>query len=230
VIAIHTSRDLHTTDRYSKLSSAIKEDTTFARDALPAIHTNVDAVADAVSTLQLDVSAVRDFHTREQHKVALGWLSTLDFTTQQHDIIKRRETGTGVWFVESPQFISWLRGVDKPLFCCGMPGAGKTMVAAIAIDHISTTIPTTDIGLAYVFCNYKAQADQHALSLLTDILKQLAEGNANISSLIADMYELHARRKTRPSLEDIIRALNTAVASYQTIYIYCSRCSRRVYR
>lgn len=205
--------------QYSKLSPAIKEDTAFARDALPAFNMNVDAIARAVSMVQLDVSAVRDVHTLEQHKVALNWLSTLDFTAQQHDIIKRREEGTGIWFVESPQFVNWLRDVDKTLFCCGMPGAGKTMVAALAIDHISSTMPFADIGLAYVFCNYKAQADQSALNLLSDILKQLAGGNADISSQIANMCELHTERNTRPRLEDITRALNTAVASYQSTYI-----------
>jgi hypothetical protein len=94
-----------------------------------------------------------------QHHAIMQWLSPADFSVQQHDIITRRQKGTGQWFVDTPEFKGWLQGFDKTLFCPGIPGAGKTMMAAIAIDHLCGTTPCDDIGVAYLFCSYKAQTD-----------------------------------------------------------------------
>jgi hypothetical protein len=66
----------------------------------------------------------------------MQWLSLTDFPTQQHDITSRKQDGTGQWVLDSAEFKKWLDGPDKTLFCPGIPGAGKTMMAAIAIDHL----------------------------------------------------------------------------------------------
>jgi hypothetical protein len=155
------------------------------------------AIKDTVSTLQTSVETIRDVQTNEQRRVALDWLSPTDFTAQQHDIIKRREAGTGQWLIESAEFMRWEKGHDKTLFCCGMPGAGKTMIAAIAIDHISTTAPTDKVGLAYVFCNYKSEGDQSALGLLSALLRQLVEGRPDLASLAGGYVQLAYEAKDK---------------------------------
>jgi hypothetical protein len=50
------------------------------------------------------------------------------------------------------------------------------MVAAIAIDHLLNSAQNSAYGVAYVYCNYKSQADQDVASMLTAILKQLVQG------------------------------------------------------
>jgi hypothetical protein len=101
----------------------------------------------------------------------MEWLSPTDFPAQQHDIICRRQKGTEQWFVNSPEFKKWLQGSDKTLFCLGIFKAGKTMMAAIVIDHLCGMAEDNDIGIAYLFCNYKAQTDQNAPSLFTVLVK-----------------------------------------------------------
>ena len=161
--------------------------------------------------------AMKEDQKLQQHAAILKWLSPTDFLTQQHDIITRREQGTGQWFIDSPKFKRWLKGSDKTLFCYGMPGAGKTMMTAIAIDHLCATAPSGDIGIAYVFCNYKAQADQSALSLLAALLKQLVR--PDIAAAVTRMYNHHSKRKSRPSLEEIFGALQSVCSNYTTVYI-----------
>jgi hypothetical protein len=41
--------------------------------------------------------------------------------------------------LKPPQFIEWLEGKKKTLFCPGIPGAGKTMIASIVVDHLRTS-------------------------------------------------------------------------------------------
>jgi hypothetical protein len=100
-----------------------------------------------------------------------------------------------------------------------MPGAGKTMMAAITIDHICTTATNDRIGLAYVFCNYKSQADQSALGLLSSLLRQFIEGQLDFARPLVEMYNQHLKRKTRPSLNEVTAALETVCLGYSHVYI-----------
>jgi len=93
------------------------------------------------------------------------------------------------------------------------------MMAAIAIDYLCRTTRSDDIGVAYLFCNYKAQADQSASSLLAALLKQLVQGRPDIAAPLTQMYELHSKRGSRPSPGDILLALYSICSAYTTIYI-----------
>ena len=196
----------------SKLSLSIKEDTSFARDTL---QMHVVAMRDA-QNLQGDAQKL------QQHHVIMEWLSSTDFSTQQHDIISRRQEGTGQWFLDTPEFKKWVQGSEKTLFCPGIPGAGKTMMAAIAINHLYTQYSTSsgnDIGIAFLFCSYKAQTAQSASSLFAALLKQLVQKRLEIAAPVTQMYELHTKRGSKPSFNDILQALQSVCSTYTSIFI-----------
>ncbi|KAH8719357.1 nucleoside phosphorylase domain-containing protein [Phaeosphaeriaceae sp. PMI808] len=112
---------------------------------------------------------------------SLSGFSPTNFRAQQQDIISQRQKGTSQWFLDSVEFQEWLQGPNKTLFCPGIPGAGKTMMVAVAIDFLYREKKKRDsIGIACLFCNYKAQADQSAVNLLASILKQLIQTRQSI--------------------------------------------------
>jgi hypothetical protein len=86
-----------------------------------------------------NTSAVRDAQSLQHHQDIIKWLSPTDFPAQQYDIISRRQEGTVQWFLGFMEFGEWLQGPEKTLFCPGIPGAGKTIMAAIAIKHLCRT-------------------------------------------------------------------------------------------
>ena len=188
----------------SKLSQAIKDDTISIRDALPP--------------LQESSIAIRDAQSLQQHHAIMEWLSPTDFPAQQHDIITRRQKGTGQWFLDSSEFTSWLQGSDKTLFCPGIPGAGKTMMAAIAIDHLGRT-SQSDVGLAYLFCNYKSQVDQSLLNLISALVKQLVQKRPDIAAPVTCLYNDHSKQQSRPSQDELFTALLTICLKYTGVYI-----------
>jgi hypothetical protein len=149
----------------------------------------------------------------------MDWISSTDFQTQQDDTIARRQEGTGLWFVNSPEFTNWLHEPKQTLFCPGIPGAGKTMIAAIAVDHLLKTVRSNAIGVSYIYCNYKAQADQNTTTLLAAILKQLVRNRPSIADPVTCLYDLHATDNTRPSLDEIFSALQSVLTIYSTVYV-----------
>jgi hypothetical protein len=199
----------------SKLSQAIKEDLDMLQSTNQAIRDDTVFMRNALPTLQTHVLAIRD---DQQHQKILDWLSPTDFPAQQYDIISRRQEGTGQWLLDSPEFRGWLQGADRTLFCPGIPGAGKTMIAAIAIHHLGR-IAQADVGLAYLFCNYKSQVDQSACSLLTALLKQLVQSQPDISAPIIRLYDHHSKKKSRPSLDEIFKALLSICSNHATVHV-----------
>ena len=155
---------------------------------------------------------------RQRHRIITDWLSTADFPAKQSDFIASREPGTGEWFLDSPEFTTWLCTSKGTLFCPGIPGAGKTMIAAITINHLMA-IQSDSVGLAYIFCNYKAQVEQNITGLLAAILKQLVQGRSSITVLVSHLHKRHSSRGTRPSLKEIFTALQSVVRSFSITYI-----------
>lgn len=149
----------------------------------------------------------------------MQWLSPTDFPTQQHNIITRRQEGTGQWFLDTPEFKRWLDRSDKTLFCRGIPGAGKTIMSAIAIDHLCRTTRSDNIGVAYLFCSYKSQTNQSALSLFAALLKQLVQNRPEIATPVTQIHKLHSKRGSKPSFSDILQALRSVLSAYTTIFI-----------
>ena len=172
-----------------------------------------------VPAVQSGLDAIRQQHDSAKHYRLLEWMSASDYPAQQSDIIRRREEGTGQWFLDAPEVSRWLNEAKATLFCPGIPGAGKTMIAAIAIDHLLNTAQHSAHGVAYVYCNYKAQEEQDVSSMLTAILKQLVSGRPSAVEHIERLHEKHAGRGTKLSLDEITNALQNVLAHYPYVCV-----------
>jgi len=75
------------------------------------------------------------------------------------------------------------------LFCPGIPGSGKTIIALIVVDHLWKTFPKETLlgretGIAFLYCNYKRRKEQRATNLLSSLLKQLVQEEQQIPESI----------------------------------------------
>lgn len=162
---------------------------------------------------------LNEHHDDQQRRVIEGWLSSTDFAAQQSDFIGRRQEGTGQWLLDSQEFGTWLKGTKQTLFCPGIPGAGKTIVASIVIDHLWSKFQAEgDVRIAFLYCNYKRQQEQKFQHLMTSLLAQLVKGRSNLPETIISMHQRHADRGTRPSVEEIIIAFHSVASTYSRIF------------
>ena len=177
------------------------------------------ALKNDTTVITSKVRSLQESQDSHQYRVIADWLSSTDFPAQQSDFIGRRAEGTGQWFIVSSEFINWLQNTKLNLFCPGIPGAGKTMIAAIAVDHIWKAFHGDNVGVAYVYCNYKRRETQTATDLLAAILKQLVQERPLYGEPVATLHKRHANRRTRPSLDEICTALNSVINNYSKAYI-----------
>lgn len=108
----------------------------------------------------------------------------------------------------------------QTLFCPGIPGAGKTILTAAVIDHLTTRFTSEPtIGIAYIYCNFKRKNEQTIEDLLAILLSQLVRHSGSMPKAAQDLYSLHREKGTRPSLDEISKTLRSVVATYSRVFI-----------
>ena len=150
----------------------------------------------------------------------LDWLSAVDYTLQQSDLLSRCQEGTGQWFLTSEEYKNWLHTRRATLFCPGIPGAGKTICSAILVDDLTTRFgDTPDIGIAYIYCNFNRQDEQTAQELLSSLLKQLSQKRTSVPDAVKDLYKRYKTTSTRPRFDEISKALHSVISTYSDVFI-----------
>jgi hypothetical protein len=101
-----------------------------------------------------------------------------------------------------------------------MPGAGKTILTAVVIDELTARFATDpNIGIAYIYCNFRRQDEQKAVNLLASVLKQLAQGRTSLPGDVRALYERHKNKMTEPQLQEISKTLQFVATMYSRVFI-----------
>lgn len=177
-------------------------------------------VLDTVNKTRDNVTAVKSKLQRKEDIDITEWLTSVDYGHQQSEFIRKRQGGTGQWLLDSEEFETWLQEENQTLFCPGIPGAGKTILSSIVIDSLCERFQDTDnVGIAYIYCNFREQDKQKSHEMLASLLKQLAQGQPTLSGDLRSLYHKHRGRNSRPSLEDISTVLESVVKVYNRGFI-----------
>ncbi|KAH0535997.1 hypothetical protein FGG08_007114, partial [Glutinoglossum americanum] len=180
----------------------------------------LSGVLDTVSRTRANVETMRFKLDRNEDLEMLDWLTPIDYGPQQSDFIKRRQEGTGTWLLHANKFNTWLDQRNKTLFCSGIPGAGKTILTSIVVDHLCSKYKTDfSVGIAYLYCNFRQQQQQKPEDLLSSLLKQLVQKQVSVPESVKTLYECHNRERTRPSFNQILEALKSVTAQYSRVLI-----------
>lgn len=124
----------------------------------------------------------------QKRQEILNWLSPLDYSAQQSDNIARRQPGTGEWLLDSPEFKSWSSGSKQTLFFPGIPGAGKTILTSIVIEELFDQCESdSGVGITFIYCNYQRHHEQGLAHLLASLLRQLAQSQPAVPSVLLRM-------------------------------------------
>jgi hypothetical protein len=94
------------------------------------------------------------------------------------------------------------------------------MLTSIVIDHLTTQFRgDSNVGIAYLYCNYYRQGDQKAEDLFSDVLKQLVQGLPSMPQKLRSFYERHEKHHTRPSIHDLSDLLQSVAAMHLRVFI-----------
>ncbi|KAJ7481303.1 hypothetical protein B0H11DRAFT_1863196 [Mycena galericulata] len=149
----------------------------------------------------------------------IAWLSPLNFFLRHADISQARQEGTGGWLLADPDFQEWESGSGRTLWCHGIPGAGKTVLASLVVDHLSAKFQNKNIGVACIYLHHKETEVQTPTKLLAALWRQLVLGR-DVGSLAQELYQQHKEKHTLPILEEVFEVLcSTVVTEFSKVYM-----------
>lgn len=94
------------------------------------------------------------------------------------------------------------------------------MITSIVIDHLCNTFQNeADIGVAYLYCNYRRKEEQSPDQLLLSLVKQLVQELPSVPDGVKSLYERHKKKRTRPSFDEISTVLHSVAVEYSKVFI-----------
>ncbi|RPA79217.1 hypothetical protein BJ508DRAFT_211298 [Ascobolus immersus RN42] len=152
----------------------------------------------------------------------LSWLSSMCYTAEQERKNEKRVQGTGNWFLQEPNYVSW-RDSDKrrELWCYGHPGVGKSFISSIIIEDLKAgTDSKPNKALAYIYGNYKDWGPD-AKDYIACILKQIVQQLRVVPEEISLSYNRHNLQGAshRPRLAEVLNLLEKATEPLNRVYV-----------
>ena len=158
---------------------------------------NIERIA--LESLERESQASKE----QQKQEVLQWLSPLNFRLKQLDILSRRTPCTGEWLLVEKNFKSWVEGNGSScLFCSGIPGAGKTILTSLVINHLESRIAAIKPMVAYIFFDYKDQERQTVTAILRSLLRQVIESIGEIPQSIQHFYDARPPPKEENTMDE----------------------------
>ncbi|KAK2752975.1 ankyrin repeat protein [Colletotrichum kahawae] len=88
------------------------------------------------------------------------------------DLLSRRHPGSGLWLIESEAFGNWVNDQSgELLWITGLPGAGKSVLCATAVEALSSRMHLPGAIMVYFFCSFE-ESEKAALHFLMSIAAQ----------------------------------------------------------
>lgn len=92
------------------------------------------------------------------------------------------------------------------------------MHRSIIIDHLQQKIQSSDVAVAYIYCDYKEQG-QTVANLVASIVQQLAEQQPVFPNELSALYDNHTKARTTPSLLEYSEMLRLQIPKFSKLLI-----------
>ncbi|KAI5807806.1 hypothetical protein BZA77DRAFT_391973 [Pyronema omphalodes] len=200
-----------------------------------------------ISDIKTLVSELAEFNTREVHNMSLGisdvqrrlqddeirqirpLISPLEPHKRHHDIRQNRLEGTGTWFLQESAFQRWRdsesedENISSILACSGVPGAGKSVICSLVIDHLEERFSSDNrVCVAFLYCDYQNDEIQTPVNMVGVLLNQVI-AKLNDSGFLPpdtmDKLKQHLNEHKNFGLAEVCELFRKAVKQLRTFYI-----------
>lgn len=157
------------------------------------------------------------------HWDAMKWLAKvtpIDYSARHIDHVRKLYPGTCRWLLNSEKFDKWIQGRGQTLLCQGLPGTGKTTLAAAVTQYLDARLDTDDnVGVAYLYFDPLCRWDHDANVLLSNIVMQLTRDNSRLRGDLKDMYNSAQFGMELPKLYETLKCLHSMVGKLSQVFL-----------
>ena len=169
-----------------------------------------EAIAEASRTTEYDI--------RSRQKL-LDTLPSLDFDIKHEKTYHECLAGTGRWFLSSKVFQTWLVAQGGLLWCPGIPGAGKTVMASIVVEKLRQICTEDKESITvFIYFDYALQKQQNMTALFGDLLAQVLRKCSTVPSEINEEFALLQRSRAFTK-RDYLSLLRIALNPFSRVFV-----------
>ena len=133
--------------------------------------------------------------------------------------MKQVREGTGEWFLQREDFQKWASNKQCMLWCPGIPGAGKTFIASLAVNYLKRERKGQNDIVLVVYCGLNDAKSDLITSLIAALVKQILQTRSDVSDELKKEYKESSRTDIPPSLSSLTRILRAEIAKFDKCFI-----------
>ena len=135
-------------------------------------------IGEKIDVVQREARQIYEAKTRvatgKERRKILNSFGKVDPSENKRQGLNLRQPGTGLWLTEGKEFQDWLKNDHAKLWFYGIPGAGKTVLASIAVEEVLRQA-SPSFAVAYFYCGYKDPAMQEPAFIIGSLVQQIAK-------------------------------------------------------
>lgn len=173
---------------------------------------------DRVSAIQARIEL------NKKRKEVVGFFLQVNPQNMFQASLRLRQPLTGLWLTESdPTFQQWRSTPHSAIWLSGIPGAGKTVLCAVAIDEmLQLTRGDNSTAAAFFFCDYKNPDSQKLVNLLSSVAVQVAQQKdaafAHLENYFASLNPQDGLQR-QPEVDELQELLSDVCAEYERVFV-----------
>ncbi|KAI8931644.1 hypothetical protein NX059_011294 [Plenodomus lindquistii] len=108
---------------------------------------------------------------RRRHQ-AIASIRTVDYAGKHSNLMATLHSGTNKWITTTKQYSSWVSSSSSTCLCCfGIPGSGKTLLAASLTDGLLKGCSLTELT-CYYYCDFADSLSLDPSQIVACLVKQ----------------------------------------------------------
>ncbi|KAL5600475.1 hypothetical protein FOVSG1_008287 [Fusarium oxysporum f. sp. vasinfectum] len=201
---------------YAAMTAAV-----YAKQILSRIRPEAVAREETmISKIDEVISGVKNLKRSIAEQKVLNWLSDEDFGTYQFDERSKKAPGTCQWFLDSPEYQSWTQQKGQVLFCPGIAGAGKTVLASATIENLHSRFQSdSSTAIVHIYCRYNRVDRQTFNELRASLLRQLCERLSPLPEGIMQLYDQYKPRRVEAPPKRILSELESVSGLFSKVFM-----------
>lgn len=179
------------------------------RSTLRDVTANFATLEISTAAIQNDTSAIRNGILARRKAEVMNQICTKDYLQQHGDAIKKHHLGTGDWFLVDPIYQNWIKSSRGTLVCPGVPGAGKTVMAALVIEQQLRAATSVQRPVVFIYYDYKSGDQQNLRHTLETALRQVVDFLPSIPESVDRLYaHTPSTEEIRSTLHELLTRCN----------------------
>lgn len=161
---------------------------------------------------------LRNSKLQKRHRILCAF-TTVNYWSQQTNLSASRYPGTNKSIQDTQQYKDWMSSPTSDCLCCyGIPGSGKSVLAASFIEDLldSTAIPSQVV--LYHYCDYAQSLSLGAMNIIYSLIKQLIE-RLPLDHFTDTFQCPFDEATTSPNFRESLVFLKSLTQQFQYVYI-----------